>query len=405
MGSKTVRPPRALAVAIALSVLHGVNDAYHAFLHPLLPRLMEKMALSVTAAATLAAVISLAASLAQPVLGHLADRYGRRRLVVAGPIASGVFLSMMGLAPGYWTLLGLLVLGGMGSAAFHPPGASIAVRATEGKGSGMRHAVFSFGGAVGYAIGPLAAVGLVGAVGLEGMWIAMVPVLVLAVVLWPILPRGGSTGVGTTRPSVPEVVALLRGPVGLVFGVSAASAFLQRMFVTMEPIIVAEAGGSETTGAIALTAYLAAQAAGTLTGGFLADRIDRRRLLAGLTVLALPTHLLAFGLPAGSAGALAAAVAAGLVNQAILPPVVVIALEVAPSRAAMSSGIVMGLAWGTGTFGVPLAGAVADVIGPRAASMALSPVILVGTWLATRPALRRHRRPAETSDLAPPPGD
>jgi len=393
MAALISRPPRALAVAITLAVLHGVNDAYHAFLPPLLPRLMGTMTLSVTEAATLAAVLSLAASLAQPVLGHLADRYGRRKLVVLGPVASGVFLSTIGFAPGFWTLMGLLVLGGLGSAAFHPPGASIAVRASEGRGSGMRHAVFSFGGSAGFAVGPLVAVGLVGALGLEGLWVAAIPVVVLAAVLWPILPKGGVSGVGATHPSIAEVADLLRGPVGLVFGVSAASAFLQRMFITMEPIIVAEAGGSETAGAVALTVYLAAQAAGTLTGGFLADRMDRRRLMAGLTILALPTHLLAFGLPAGSAGSLAAAAAGGLVNQAILPPVVVIALEVAPRRAAMSSGIVMGLAWALGTMGVPLVGVLADLVGSRSASMALTPVILLGTWLGTRPTLRRHGRP------------
>ncbi|MBW3661390.1 MAG: MFS transporter, partial [Gemmatimonadetes bacterium] len=297
-------------------------------------------------------------------------------------------------------LLLLLALGGLGSAAFHPPGASIAVRAQEGKGSGMRHAVFSFGGAMGYAVGPLAAVGLVATVGLGGMWIAMVPTVVLALALAPILPRGAASGgaVGSP-PSLRAVARLLGGPLGLVFGISTASAFVQRLFLTMQPIVVAEAGGSETVGAVILTAYLVGQAGGTLAGGFLADRVDRRRLLAVLAAVSAPAHAAAFLLPDGGAGSLAAAAAAGMVNQAILPAVVVIALELAPRSAALAGGIVMGLAWAAGSVGVLGAGALGDLVGPQAAALASTPAVLAGAWLALRPALARHGRPPAPSEL------
>lgn len=388
-----VRHP--LAIAAAISALHGFNDAYTAFLPPLLPRIMDKLGLSITLAAILMMTLSLAASLAQPALGHLADRWGRRLLVVGGPILSAVFLSLIGRAPSFSMLLLLLAIGGLGSAAFHPPGASMAVRAESGRGSGVRHAVFSFGGAAGYALGPLVAVGLVARSGLEGMWIAMVPTVILAVAVYGVLPRGSGRAAGTPPPSPRAVMRLLRGPLGLVFGISAASAFVQRLFLTMEPIVVATAGGSERTGAVVLTAYLAGQAAGTLVGGFLADRVDRRRLLAVLCALSVPTHVLAFLLPDGGVASLAVAATAGLVNQAILPPVVVIALELAPGSAAMSSGVVMGLAWAVGSIGVLGAGVLGDVVGPAPAAVSLTPLVLSGAWLATRPSLGAHRRPPE----------
>ena len=40
-------------MAAAVAVLHGMNDAYTAFLPPLLPRIMQDMGLSITLAATL----------------------------------------------------------------------------------------------------------------------------------------------------------------------------------------------------------------------------------------------------------------------------------------------------------------------------------------------------------------
>jgi len=68
-----------------------------------------------------------------------------------------------------WSLVILRVSFSTWTATLHykdrPPGASMAARISEGKGSGVRMSVFSLGGSLGWAIGPLIAVGLVGWVG------------------------------------------------------------------------------------------------------------------------------------------------------------------------------------------------------------------------------------------------
>lgn len=383
----------ALSVALAVAVAHGLNDAYSAFLPPLLPRIMDRLGLSIALAATLAMTLSLAASLAQPLLGWLADRFGRRGFVILGPLLSGIFMSLIGAAPSFALLVAVLVLAGLGSAMFHPPGASIAARASEGQGSGLRLSFFSFGGSFGYAMGPMIAVGLVAWRGLDGLWIAMLPAIALALTMAALLPAERAQGPRTPPPRPIEVLRLLRGPLGLVFGISAAGAFMQRVFLTLEPIIVAERGGSEALGALALTAYLAGQALGSLTGGTLADRVDRRRLLTTLAMLAFPAHALALGLAPGSAPALAFAFLSGLFQMALLPPIVVIAQEILPAGAALGSGIVMGLAWATGSIGVLGAGALGDAIGPRAAALVATPAILLAAVLALQPGLRAYRRP------------
>ncbi|NNF25589.1 MAG: MFS transporter, partial [Gemmatimonadetes bacterium] len=370
-----------------------VTDAYVGFLPPLLPELMDKHSLSIAKAATLTMLLSLATSLPQPVMGYWADRVGRKPFVIFGPALSAAVLALMGWAPSYVLLILLLVVGGLGAAAFHPPGASLATRVTEGRGSGVRLSVFSFGGAAGYALGPGLAIWTVSRFGLEGLWVAMIPGLLIAALLWPLVPGGSSDGRLPRPPRPRELLTHLKGPLGLLFGISALAAFVQRTFLTLEPIIIDVAGGSQSERGLALTLYLGAQAVGTLTSGFLTDRMDRGKLLVVLTLLATPAHLLAFSLPHTSIGGMLAIGAAGFLNMAMLPPIVVMAQEIIPAGAAVGSGIVMGLAWSVASLALIIPGWLGDLVGPLRAGQLVTPVLLLGTLLALHPSLRG--RPGE----------
>lgn len=363
---------------------------------------MGELGLSIASAATLAVAFSVASALPQPIFGYLSDRYGRRMFAVLGPIVSAVFVSTIGWAPTFAVLMLFLVIGGIGSAAFHPPGASYAVRVDAGKGGGARYSIFAFGGSIGYALGPLAAVGLVQSRGLEGLWVAMLPALLFAPVVYFMLPSGRTERADAGRPLPPPpstVLRQLRGPLGLVFGVSAIMAFVQRVFLTMEPIIVAESGGSETLGAVALTVYLFAQSFGTVTGGVLADRVDRPRLLAHLCFWAVPTHIAAVLMGPEDALGLAAVAGAGFLGMATLPPIVVTAQEMSPSGTGMSSGIVMGLAWATGSLFVLITGGLADEFGAVFATLVSIPAAFLAVGLALHPSLRLALAPPT---VAPP---
>lgn len=388
-----------LRVALVVAIAHGVTDMYASFVPPLLPRIMDDLGLSIALAATLSVAYSIAGALPQPLFGYAADRFGRRSFAVLGPLVTGTFVAAIGFAPSFWLLVALLAAGGLGSAAFHPSGASYAVRVGEGKGGGTRYSLFAFGGAAGFAIGPIAAVSIVQWRGMEGLWIAVLPALLLAPFVYATLPSGRAeaAAAATPPPRPSAVLAHLHGPLGLMFGISATMAFVQRTFLTMEPIIVDAAGGSERLGAVALSVYLAAQSAGMVTGGLLADRVDRRLLLAHLCFWALPAHLLAIWVgPTGVPG-MALTACAGFLGLATLPPIVVMAQELVPTAAAVSSGIVMGLAWATGSLGVLVTGAVADQIGAYAAALLSMPLILIAVGLALHPALSTRARRAPES--------
>ncbi len=128
--------------------------------------------------------------------------------------------------------------------------------------------IFAFGGLLGFAVGPLMVVGLVAVVGLSGMWVAMIPAIVVCGLLLKILPadRPHPDAAPPTPPM--ELLRALRGPLGVIFVISALSGFLQRLFLTLSPIISFQDGVSEATGALVLSVYLAGQAIGTLAGAY-----------------------------------------------------------------------------------------------------------------------------------------
>jgi FSR family fosmidomycin resistance protein-like MFS transporter len=349
---------------------------------------MNLLGISIALTARLAVASGVAGALPQPLLGYLADRFGRRAFTAFGPLLAGAAVGSFAFASSFWTLILVLIMAGLGNAAFHPPGAAYAARVGEGKGAGRRYSLFAFGGAAGFALGPLAAVWLVQWRGLDGFWVAMLPAVVLTPFIFLALPRDHRAGSGTaTLPTPRAVISQLRGPLGLMFGISATMSFVQRSFLTMEPIIVSENGGSENLGALALSLYLGAQSLGMVMGGMLADHMNRRTLLVRLCAAALPAHLVAIGLGPSSGLGLLAIALAGFLGLATLPPLVVMAQENLPSAAGVSSGIVMGLAWATGSLGVLGTGALADVIGPYAAALYSMPVMLIALGLALHPAL------------------
>src|SRR6266850_683018 len=108
---------------LTLAVLcagHFVNDSYSSIIYPLLPLIKLKLGLSAAQIFWLAPLYAISSSLMQPVYGFISDRYFRRFFAVFGPAITGIFVSMIGLAPSYGILIVLLVAGGIGIGSFHP---------------------------------------------------------------------------------------------------------------------------------------------------------------------------------------------------------------------------------------------------------------------------------------------
>jgi FSR family fosmidomycin resistance protein-like MFS transporter len=161
--SDTVRPSatavlrgRAGRIFWTLASAHLINDSYAFVLAALLPLLIPSLGISLTAAGLAVGLYQITSSLAQPFLGHLADRYPLRWMCWLGLVGTAIGAGGIGIAPNYWVLLALLVVGALGTSAFHPVGtATISDIAGAGR-RGQLMSMYITAGNLGLAVGPAA---------------------------------------------------------------------------------------------------------------------------------------------------------------------------------------------------------------------------------------------------------
>src|SRR5918997_5871893 len=166
----------------ALSSGHAATDFANGALPALLPFFVERFDLSYTLAATLMLASAFSSSVIQPFFGLWSDRRGAIWLLPAGVAVAGIGIALAADARSYWLVLTLVVVSGLGVAAYHPEGSKFAAY-TSGRRRASGMSAFSIGGNVGFALGPVVATPLVLAFGLEGALLLAHPCLAIALAL------------------------------------------------------------------------------------------------------------------------------------------------------------------------------------------------------------------------------
>jgi MFS transporter, FSR family, fosmidomycin resistance protein len=364
---------------LLLAGTHFIIDGYGNILAPLLPLLIMQLDLSLAAAGTLQMCFQLANSVSQLGFGHIADRWRPRVLLIAGPLISVSLLPLVGLAPGRVALAIVLIVGGLGGAAFHPPAAAL-VHRYSGQQRGLAMSFHITSGTIGQAIAPLAFAPFVQAFGLRATPILMVPALaVLAVVLLRRVPRverlhdaysGG--GMGALRPYA--------RPLTLLYLIVVLRTLTSMSFSTFIPVMLTRRGLSLAEAGTAASVYLFAVGLGGFFGGPSADRFGPRRVIIASLVTSVPLLALA---PQLSGWPLVLTLAAGgFLLQSTLPVNVTFGQTIAPISAATVSSLMMGFAWGVGGIAAPFVGLLADRIGIEHTLTFMAAVPLLAAALA-----------------------
>ena len=294
-------PPRARNRAVNLRLLgtlllgHLTTDLAQGMIPALLAFFIAERGLSYAAAGGPVLAATVASSIVQPVFGYFADRRPSPWLVPAGVVTAGVGVALAGVAPSYSLIAASVALHGLGVAAFHPEGARAAAFASGTKrATGM--SLFSTGGNLGMATGPLVITPLVLAFGLRATLAPLLPVVLVAAFLSTQTGRLAALRPHAHGPASAATDADRWGPFGRLAVVVMSRSVVYTGISSFLPLFFAGVlGRTKAEGATALSILLGTGVVGTLAGGRLADRWG----VAGplFVVSALPLLAVALTLP------------------------------------------------------------------------------------------------------------
>ncbi len=365
---------------------HAVHDTFTAFLPPLLPRFVETMSLSHTAAGSLSAFLQLP-SLLQPVIGHLADRAALRRVVVLAPAVTATAMAMLGRAPGYGVLVLLLLVAGVSVASFHAT-APVAVGFLSGRRLGRGMGFWMVGGELGRTLGPLVVVGALAVMSLESLaFLALAGIatsLILHFLLREVPLRSRHDG---EQLHWRTAVRAMRS-VMIVLGTLIALRSLMMMSATIFlPIFLTDEGADLWLAGAALSIVEAAGVVGALAGGWISDRVGRRRVLV-FGHVAAPLALLGF-LAAGDAWRIAILPVLGLTLLVIPPVMLALVQEQFPESRALANGVFLSMNFAIRSVSAVVFGAFGDAFG-------LSTAMLIAAFATFAAVPLIWRLPAST---------
>jgi FSR family fosmidomycin resistance protein-like MFS transporter len=280
--------------AVAISIAHLLHDIYSSFLAPILPLLIEKLSISYSSAGLLTVAQRLP-SLMNPFVGLIADKISVRYFVIFAPSITAISMSLLGIAPNYAVLVGLLFVMGISATLFHVP-APVMMKRISGDRIGMGMSFFMFAGEAARSIGPLIILGAVSLWGLEGTF-RLIPIGLASSAFLFIRIRKIriSDEFKRTDSQTNWKVTLQQAmPTFKILAAFTLSRSLMRGALTIFlPVYLSSKGASIWVAGISLAAVQLTGAAGTIFSGTISDRVGRKTTLM-VAAVASPLLMWAF---------------------------------------------------------------------------------------------------------------
>jgi FSR family fosmidomycin resistance protein-like MFS transporter len=367
---------------VLFSCGHFFIDLYSIALSVLQPLLLAQYGLSLTQAGVLGGVLVFSTSMMQPVYGYLSDRFHTYLFAALAPAVAAIFITSLGLAPGYWGLLAMVWLGGAGVASFHP-------QATANATLGIKHhrgramATFISAGTLGLALGPSYFSWMTGTLGLTRLYWAAAPGVLMSILLLTFLRLSPAGSGPKLRFDLTPIRAVWR-PLAILFFLVVIRSIVQVTFAQLLPLYLKLQRGYSLANASYITsAYLCAGAFGGFAGGNLADRFGGRRIILLSMICSVP-FLILFVFTKGFVS-IAGLILGGLILLFTIPINVMMGQALVPAKAATVSALMMGAAWGlAGITFIPLTGWISDHYSMQHAFAGLILAPLIGFLLALK---------------------
>jgi len=288
MSEAILTPKRDAQICALIGTGHFLSHFYMLCLPPLFLVWRDEFHVSFAMLGLAVALMSGTTALLQTPVGFLVDKHGARRFLVGGTLLMALSISAMAFVHDYRLILLLAVLSGVGNSVIHPADYAILAGSIRKEFIGRAFALHTFTGNLGFALAPptIALLLLVmdwrDALGLLGL--LGVPVVGLILLQSRILSdqptvRGPKPVAGTRLLTSKPILAFFAFFLLSAMAGSGMTAFLITVLGQLW-------GTSIAIASMTLTGYMVGATAGTLVGGWWADK-KGGNLLGFVTVLTL----------------------------------------------------------------------------------------------------------------------
>lgn len=337
---------------------HLCSDINQGSLAAILPFLIAAHNYNYTTAATLVMVSNIVGSIIQPIFGCIADKHGRPYYMTIGLLLAGGGMSLTGLINNFYGLCAAVMVSGVGVAMFHPQAAQLVNKNADAKSKGAKMGLFSFGGNLGFTVGPILASASIATFGLKGTLVFLLPPLLFGLVSSLTFREQTDTDPSklptpNDRPENWPAFARL----GLV--VISRSIMYNGINTFLVLYLVEIFGQSKTLGSTCLSLYYAVTAISALLGGQLADKFGHRKILRLSFAIYLPAICL-FALSHNLLFLLLMLLPMGVGIGLCYSPMVLLGQLYIPQHTGFASGVTLGLAVSIGGIVSPLLGKIGD---------------------------------------------
>lgn len=331
---------------------------YSGFSSPLLPFLIDRLSL-LKAEAGVFILVYQGMSILQPIIGHLGDRTNLRKYALIAPAVTAIFISLIGIAPNYWTVILFYFIAGISSATLHAILPAL-VSSFSGKNVGKGMSIWMIGGELGVMAGPLIITAVITQFSMRATpWLMIIGIIysiILSIVLKD-LPYHNKAAVKAASIPVKELAAILI-PITLITIIRSPVRSASLLYL---PVFLQENGASVLFSGIVLSIMQGVGLIGTISGGILSDTIGYRTAM----IISLVLSALAM---------VAASLTSGLVQVAffillniavlmILPVGMALIQRSFPENRSLANGLYLAIMFGVNALSSVFTGYLYDTIG------------------------------------------
>lgn len=352
---------------------HLIVDLTQGVLPIITPLLALKLRLSFFQVGTVALAFTFSSAIIQPAFGVLSDRRNMGWLMPLGLLLSGAGLALTGIVSSYGLLLFVVLISGMGVAGYHPEASKLVHLVSDEGKKNASMSIFSVGGNLGFGLGPMAAIYILGFSGLNSIHGIIIPGLLAFLIFVFLMPRfnrilnKNKPKAGLISVEDPDRIEKVkqdqkgkkRNLTLLILFVTVRS-WIHAGLIYFIPFYFPAHKAIENPQHL-ISIFLIAGALGTIVGGPFADKFGGRNgflISMGISLITVYpfVHL-------GGGYDPVFAFISGMALISTFSTTVVYGQTLIPNNVGLASGLMLGFGVGMGSIGVTLLGIIADYTG------------------------------------------